>query len=73
MEEEIISRFGLSRSRIDRQTPLFSSGLLDSFNMIEMVVLIEQTTRTKLRIADICLENLDTIERIENLIAKVRQ
>ena len=73
VREQIIRQFGLPAESISDETPLFSSGLLDSFNMIEVVALIEERAGKKLRIADINLENLDTVRRIDALMAQVRQ
>ena len=49
---------------IDENTELFSSGLIDSFAMVELLVFLERHTGTKLGPEDIDLDNLDTIGRI---------
>ncbi|MCA9663327.1 MAG: hypothetical protein KC486_33665 [Myxococcales bacterium] len=49
---------------IDEDTELFSSGLIDSFAMVELLVFLERHTGTKLGPEDIDLDNLDTIGRI---------
>jgi acyl carrier protein len=72
VREQIIRQFGLPAESIDDETPLFSSGLLDSFNMIELVGLVEEQMGKKLRVADINLENLDSVRRIESLIKQAR-
>ncbi len=48
----------------DDDTPLFSSGLLDSFSMVELVAFIERESATKLRATQVTLNNLDTVSRI---------
>jgi acyl carrier protein len=49
---------------IDENTELFSSGLIDSFAMVELLVFLEKHTGTKLGPEDIDLDNLDTLGRI---------
>ena len=44
--------------------PLFSSGILDSFSMVDMLVFIESSIGKRLSPADISLDNFDTVERI---------
>jgi acyl carrier protein len=51
-------------SDVDRDTPLFSSGLLDSFAMVELVSFVERLVKTRVRARDVTLENFDSIGRI---------
>ncbi len=55
---------GLDTSTIDDQTPLFSSSLVDSFSMVELITFIESEGRFKINPTDVNLDNLDTIGRI---------
>jgi acyl carrier protein len=49
---------------IDDNTELFSSGLVDSFAMVDLLVFLEKHTGAKLGPEDISLENFDSVERI---------
>lgn len=49
---------------IDDDTPLFSSNLLDSFSMVELVVFVEHEVSIKIGALDIHLDNLDSVEKI---------
>ena len=57
-------KIGVDTSTIDDQTPLFSSGLIDSFSLVDLMTFIETEGGFKLNPADVNLENLDTVERI---------
>ena len=43
---------------------LFTSGLLDSFTMVDLILFIEEEGGFKMRAAEVNLDNLDSIERI---------
>ena len=49
---------------IDDDTELFSSGLVDSFAMVDLLVFLEKHTGANLGPEDISLENLDSVGRI---------
>ena len=49
---------------ISADTTLFSSGYIDSFSMIDLIEFIESTCNTRIKPAEITLDNLDTIARI---------
>jgi acyl carrier protein len=51
-------------ARFEDDTPLFSSGLIDSFTMVDMLVFLEQHTGVKMAPEDIDLQNLDSVARI---------
>jgi acyl carrier protein len=52
--------FGLQPGELRDDTPLFSSGLLDSFHLMEMISVLEKASGRKIRPGEINLENLDT-------------
>lgn len=56
-------------SEVQDSTELFSSGLIDSFAMVDLLMFLEKYTGSKLGPEDINLENLDTIERILNFVS----
>ena len=55
---------GIDVTDLDADTPLFSSGLLDSFSMPELVLLVESQCGFKVPPVDVNLDNLDSIRRI---------
>jgi acyl carrier protein len=63
------SRFKL-RQALEEDTPLFSSGLIDSLNVIELVSFIEEQLGCTVPPAEITLENFDNISRIVRFAAK---
>lgn len=59
----------LDVSAIDNDTPLFSSGLIDSFSLATLILAIEEKARVKLDPLDITLDNLDSIARILRFVS----
>ncbi|MHC4470134.1 MAG: acyl carrier protein [Planctomycetota bacterium] len=57
-------------SKIEPETILFSSGLVDSFSMVELIVFIEKSCQIKVKPAEVNLDNLDSIERILAFVAR---
>lgn len=49
---------------VDDDTELFSSGLVDSFAMVDLLVFLEKHTGASMGPEDISLDNLDSVERI---------
>jgi acyl carrier protein len=58
------NRLGLDVRSIDEQTPLFSSGLIDSFSLVELIAFVEAEAKIRIEPMDVSLENLDSVERI---------
>jgi len=59
----LVSRFGV-RVPVNDDTELFSRGLIDSLNVIELVTFVEGELGKAIPPADITLDNFDTINRI---------
>ncbi len=57
-------RMGLDTSSLADETPLFSSNLLDSFSMVDLIMFIEKDSGVRLNPTDVSLDNLDSIDRI---------
>jgi acyl carrier protein len=49
---------------VEADTGLFSSGLLDSVAMMNVIGFVEETARIEVHPGDVTLENFDTVERI---------
>jgi acyl carrier protein len=45
-------------------TPLFSTGALDSLGMLSLITLIEERTGLEIRPHEVTLENFDTVSRM---------
>lgn len=57
-------RLGVEISGVGNDTPLFSSGLLDSFSIVELMGFIESSAAIRMDPWDVTLDNLDSIDRI---------
>lgn len=57
-------RMGLDKATLEENTPLFSSNLLDSFSMVDLIMFIEKEGGVRLDPTDVSLDNLDSIGRI---------
>ena len=62
------NELGLDVSAIENDTPLFTSGLIDSFSLIEMLSFLESEMDVKVDIADLSIDELDTIDGIVALV-----
>lgn len=51
-------------SQVGDDDELFSTGTIDSFAMVELLVFLEGQTGTKLGPEDISLDNFDSVSRI---------
>src|SRR5262249_21762843 len=61
-------KLGIDVSEIDDDTPLYSSGIADSFSMVDMLIFIESEAGFKLDPTDVTLDNLDSVGRILNFV-----
>ena len=55
---------GIDVDGVEADTPLFSSGIVDSFSLVSLITLIESRCGVRLAPSDLTLENLDSIDRI---------
>ena len=51
-------------AEMSEETPLFSSGLIDSFSLVSLMSYIEDEGGVRIAPADVNLENFDSIGRI---------
>jgi acyl carrier protein len=61
---------GVETDGIDRATPLVTSGIIDSFSLVEFVAFIEHRAGIRFGAADATIENLDSIDRILSLVER---
>jgi acyl carrier protein len=57
-------QLGVDTDDIDDSTPLFSSGRIDSFSLVSLVIFLEDATGSRIALGDVTLENLDTVGRM---------
>ncbi len=67
--EFMAENFGVGPREIEDTTPLFTTGLLDSFCMINLIVHIEKTEGIRIGATEVTLDNLDTVSRILAFVA----
>ena len=51
-------------SSLTDDSPLFSSGLVDSFGMVELITFLESAAGIRIDAMDVAMENIDTIRSI---------
>jgi acyl carrier protein len=56
-------------SKIGDTTELFSTGVIDSFAMVDLLVFLEKQTGSKLGPEHITVENFDSVQRILDFAA----
>lgn len=59
----------LSVQRFDDDTPLFSSGVVDSFGVLELIAFLEDTFKVEIDTTQHELNNFDTVNTIAGLVA----
>lgn len=59
----------LALDDVTESTELFSSGLLDSVSMLELISFIEEGARIQVSQEDVTLENFDSVEKILKYVA----
>ena len=65
---EFIKNCADSKTKIKKNTSLFSTSLLDSVCLLDIVMFVEETENIKIDDADINLKNFDTIAKIISCI-----
>jgi acyl carrier protein len=59
---------GLDTSTITPETALFTSNLLDSFSLVDLILFVESETGTKIDPDDVRIENFDSVSRIIHFV-----
>lgn len=59
--------------RLDENTPLISSGIVDSFSMVSLKRFLEKKCSISIPDADATPEAFDTVSRILDLVARFRK
>lgn len=65
------TKFGIKRD-VKNDTKLFTSGLLDSMSVMDLVVFVEEQLNCVIAPADIVLDNFDSIDNIQRFADKLQ-
>lgn len=68
MQQEL----GVDTSDVGDETPLFSSGVIDSFALVSLITFIEEKCRFRVNPMDVSLENMDSVDRILGYVRRVQ-
>jgi acyl carrier protein len=60
----LLDELAIDAADVTAETPLFSSGLIDSFAFVSLLSYIESEAGFQIEPADVNLDNFDSIERI---------
>jgi acyl carrier protein len=58
---------------LDPQTLLFSSGLIDSLTIVEIIVLVEQYWDIQVDPSDLSMDNFDSLQAITGYVERKRR
>lgn len=70
--ETLASEFGVDAGAIDGDTPLFSSGLLDSLNSVRLLMKLEGQFGLSMSPLDVSLDDVDSVNQIEKTILRLK-
>jgi acyl carrier protein len=75
LNEEGLRDFLRNKLRVDdsqvrKDSPLFSTGLIDSFALVTLLAYIEKAVGVRIAPTDVTLDNFDSIERILEFTAR---
>jgi acyl carrier protein len=57
---------------LERDEPIFSSGLLDSFSVTQLICFLEDQFAIKIAVSEVTLPDFDTVGKILALVARLR-
>ena len=69
LREFLDESLGVDVGEIENDSPLFSSGLIDSASLVELIVFVETEGGVKFDPDDVTLDNLDSINQILAFVA----
>jgi acyl carrier protein len=64
IRDYLSARLGVDISDLRDDSPLFSSSLVDSFSLVELITFIESAGGIRIDAWDVTLDNFDSIDRI---------
>lgn len=66
----IEDNFGVNGTEVHEDTPLFSSGMIDSADMVQLIEFVESEGRVEFTPDDLTLDHLDSIGCILRFVAE---
>lgn len=66
----IIDHCGIRPDKIQEESLLFSTGLLDSFSLVDIVSFFEEQTGLKVKAREISFTNFDSVARMATFAEK---
>lgn len=63
----------MSAAPFNDHSPLFSSGIVDSFGVLELIAFLEDSFGITINPSEHELEEFDTVAKIGTLVARLRQ
>jgi acyl carrier protein len=63
---------GVDVTDVGAETPLFSSQLVDSFALVNLMMFLERESGIRIAPADVNLDNMDTIGRMLRYVERVK-
>jgi len=70
--EYLERHLGIDIGGVNARTPLFTSGLIDSFALVSLITFVEQASGIVVQPADVTLDNIDSIQRILAFVERAR-
>lgn len=71
LKEYLLGKMYLSdQQEFQSGTLLFSSGLLDSFHLVELISFIESEAKIKIKPMEVNLHNLDSVDLILDFVSR---
>lgn len=73
IRDYLVESMGVDESLLKEDSALFSSGLMDSFAIVDLMVFVEKEGGIRFDPSDVSLDNLDSIEKIVAYVASRRE
>lgn len=70
--QHLVDSAGVDGAAIEDDTSLFASGLVDSVAMVDLIVFLESAIGFKVGVADMRLDNLDSVSKIMAFVGRAR-
>ena len=58
------------KMKLDPSEPLISTGLLDSFNLVDLALIVEETFGVRIEDFELNADTFDTLEQMAQIIAE---
>ena len=68
--EYIVRHCGGREEDLERDALLFSTGVLDSFSLVDLITFVEAEVGIKVKPTEVTLDNFDAVDRILAFVAR---